>query len=193
MKKTTFLAATLALTTPAAFPFAHLWDIQEVYISADGTVQFIEFFCAFEGEFFVSAAQLQLEVNGSPINTFTFPNDLPGPTTVNRTFLAATGNFQALYGLTPDYVIPANFLGSGSNRVLDFGPFFDRVSLTGLPTDGVMSLNGLEGNDNQNSTSLNAQATPRNYAGEEITIPEPATASFVALGALGALARRRRA
>jgi serralysin len=193
MKKTTLLAAAMALATPAAFPFAHLWDIQEVYTNPDGTVQFIEFFCAFEGEFFLSAAQLQLEVNGTAVNTLNFPDDLPGPTTVNRTFLAATANFEGLFGIAPDYIIPPNFLGSGSNRVLDFGPGFDLVSLTGLPANGVMSLNGLQGNDNQASTSLNAQATPRNYAGEEVTIPEPATASLLALGALGALARRNRA
>ena len=192
MKRTILLAAAMALTTPAAFPAFHLWDIQEVYTNADGSVQFIEFYCAFEGEFFVGSAQLIFQVNGSPVNTFDFPNDIQGPTTADRTFLAATGNFEALFGIEPDYIIPANFLGSGSNRILNFGPGVDSVSLTGLPTNGVSSLDGLEGNDDPAATALKAQATPRNYAGQEITIPEPATAWLLGLGALGALARRRR-
>lgn len=192
MKTAPVFAAAMVLAAPATYPFAHLWDIQEVYTNPDGSVQFVEFFSAFDGEFFLTAAQLHLEINGSAVNTFQFPNDISGPTTANRTFLAATSNFQALYGIAPHYILPANFLGSGSNRTLNFGPFFDQVSLTGLPTNGVMSLNGLQGNDNPASTSFNAQATPRNYAGQEVTIPEPVTTSLLGLGALGALGRRRR-
>jgi hypothetical protein len=134
--------------------------------------------------------QLQLQVSGTPVNTFTFPDSLPGTTTADRTFLVATANFVTLYGITPDYIIPPNFLSGGANHVLNYGGF-DQVSLANLPTNGVMSLNGLPDNDLPDQTTINAQATPRNFAGEEVTIPEPATV-FVMLGAFAVVAVVRR-
>lgn len=150
--------AVLLLATPAALPFAHLWDIQEVYSNSNGTVQFVEFFTTGTGEFFLSATQMQLELNGVPVNTYNFPNDLSGPTTADHTFLAATANFASLYGITPDYIIPANFLVGGANRILNFGGF-DQVSLASLPTNGAMSLNGIPDDDVPTDTSINSQAT----------------------------------
>jgi len=192
MKTSAVFAAALLLGSPVAYPFAHLWDIQEVYTNADGTVQFVEFFTTGTAEFFLSSTQLQFQISGTVVNTFNFPNDLSGPTTANHTFLAGTSNFAALYGITPDYIIPANFLNGGANRTLEFGPFFDEISLVGLPTNGVMSLNGIPGNDVPSATSLNNMATPRNFAGLEITIPEPTTANVLTMGAFAALAARRR-
>jgi len=190
MRTTAVSAAVLLLASPAALPFAHLWDIQEVYSNANGTVQFVEFFTTGFSELFLTGVQLQLKVSGTPVNSFTFPSDLPGTTTENRTFLAATANFVTLYGITPDYIIPPNFLSGGANNLLDYGGF-DQVSLANLPANGVMSLNGLPDNDVPDETSINAQATPRNFAGQQVTIPEPAT-SIVLFVSLGAVAARRR-
>jgi len=192
MRTTAVSAAFLLLASPAAFPFAHLWDIQEVYSNSNGSVQFVEFFTDGGGEFFLNGVQLQLELSGSPTNTFTFPNALSGPTTANRTFLAATANFSALFGITPDYIIPANFLIGGANRTLEFGPGFDEVSLASLPTNGVMSLNGIPNNDSPDAISLNPQATPRNFAGQEVTIPEPSSTLLMIAAGLSALIIFRR-
>lgn len=191
MKTTAVFTAALLLASPAAYPFAHLWDIQEVYSNANGTVQFVEFFTDGTSEFFLSAAQMQLQISGSEVNSFQFPTDLSGPTTANKTFLAATANFATLFGITPDYIIPANFLSGGANRTLEFGLGFDEVSLAALPTDGVRSLNGIPGNDLPGSTSINDQATPRNFAGQQVTIPEPAAMHLLMLGAVGMVAAVR--
>jgi hypothetical protein len=191
MRSTVVAAGFLLFATPTAFPFAHLWDIQEVYSNASGSVQFIEFFTTGTDEFFLSGVQLQLELSGVPVSTFTFPNGLTGPTTANRTFLVATANFATIYGITPDYVIPENFLSGGADHTLNYGGF-DQVSLAALPTDGVMSLNGVPNNDLPGATTVNAQATPRNFAGQQVTIPEPTTALLVALGALTSLVVPRR-
>lgn len=75
--------------------------------------------------------------------------------------------------------------------MLDFGSF-DQVSLANLPTNGVMSLNGLPDNDVPDQTSINAQATPRNFAGQQVTIPEPASCLALLAGTLAVLPARRR-
>jgi serralysin len=191
MRTITLSAAVLLTAGPAAFPFAHLWDIQEVYSNANGSVQFVEFFTTGTDEFFLSGVVLQAKLNGVPVNSYTFQSNLSGPTTGNRTFLVATATFETLYGITPDYIIPEDFLIGGANRTLDFGGF-DEVSLANLPTDGVMSLNGIPNNDVPSATSLNSQATPRNFDGEQVTIPEPSAALFAIAGALGLLGTSRR-
>ena len=187
------LPAILLLSiSPAVLASDHLWEIQEVYSNSDGSVQFVEFFTTADGEFFVSNARLQLEIGGIPVKTFDFPTDLSGSTTANRTFLVATANFATRFGVTPDYVMPSNFLSAGLSGTLNFGPNFDRVSLSGLPTNGIASLNGLVFNSSPSAFSVNAQATPRNFAGQQITIPEPSATLLVIAGSLGGLLGRKR-
>lgn len=105
-------AARLSVCTSLCPPLGH---IQEVYSNANGTVQFVEFYTTGFSELFLTGVQLQLQVSGTPVNSFTFPSDLPGDTTADRTFLAATANFITLYGITPDYIIPPNFLSGGAS------------------------------------------------------------------------------
>jgi serralysin len=203
-------SAAVMLVPSGAFAFAHLWKIQEVYSNATGSLQFIEFLDnSGGGEFFLSSAvPLQFQINGVTVNSMPFDNttatdgsgDLstaPPGTTLNRTFLVATANFQGLFGFAPDYIIPANFMQlTGANRTVEFPSGPDEVSLTSLPLDGVMSLNGNVGNSSPSSTSINSQASPRNFAGQTVNIPEPGSLSTLVLGgaALGGLAflRRRR-
>ena len=75
--------------------------------------------------------------------------------------------------------------------MLNYGGF-DQVSLATLPSDGAMSLDGIPNNDVPTETALNAQATPKNFAGQQVTIPEPTTALLVFLGMLGATVALRR-
>ena len=158
-------------------------------------MQFIELFSASGGQEVVNGHTIRLEVASpvSTLGTFTFPTN--GPTsTLNKTYLIGTANLTALYGVTPDFILPANFLqvGTGfSNKRANFGEGADIVNLLNLPLDGVGSLNGLIGNNTITATSVNSQATPRNFAGNTFTIPEPVTASLLGFGVLALLRRRR--
>jgi hypothetical protein len=150
---------------------------------------------------------LSFQISAAPVNTMTFSNatatdgtgDLAG-STLGKTVLIGTANLFSLYGVNPDYIIPANFLSQGALNSVIFSASGDRVNLTNLPTNGVSSLDGLTTNFGQTAadTAINSQATPKNFAGQTATIPEPGTAACVVLGA-GALAgitfarRRRRA
>jgi serralysin len=71
----------------------HSWDIDEVFSNPDGTIQFIELKNASDFQTQVSSQSFTTNVN-----TFTFPNSLPGVFSANTTFLMATSGFSALPG-----------------------------------------------------------------------------------------------
>jgi serralysin len=194
-------AATLLLAPASAFSFAHLWEIQEIYTNATGSVQFVELFTdTGSSEIFLSGQTLSWDIGGVHQNTMTFSNatatdgsgDLSG-STLNKSVLIGTANLGTFYGIVPDYIIPANFLTRGAVNSVIYSASSDRVNLANLPTDGVMSLNGLV--DDPTSTAINSQATPTNFAGQTFTIPEPRIAGLIALGSVLSglvFARRRR-
>lgn len=188
MKKLLPLIVLLGLGAPTLRANFHLWDIQEVYTNLDGTVQFIEFFSATSGQEFLAAHTL----SSTGSSTFTFASDLPlnsplsghpntASSTTNQTFLMATANFTSLYGIVPDYVIPAGFLHSGTGNVLNFQTGTDAVNLTSLPTNGLQSLNADISNASATAFSTNSTATPKNFRGETAVIPEP-SAGLLLLG-----------
>ncbi len=185
------VALALAPTLPAS---QHLWDIQEVYTNSDGSVQFIEFFTASAGQQFLNGFTLT-EMNGATtLSSFTFPNNLAlnsplaghpntASSTANQTFLVATSNFTSLYGIVPDYIIPAGFLTAGAGRVLDFNVSpLESINLDSLPTNGVQSLNGLVGDEDPSHFSINSTATPKNFRGETAVIPEPSSPTIALFG-----------
>jgi len=174
-------------SAPAAF---HFFDIQEIYSNGDGSVQFVELFTTFGNQQFLDGHTLTYEVNNVTSQTVTLATNLPG-NTANKTFLVGTSNLGPLYGVTPDYVMPANFLSAGASGTINFAEGTDIVSLFSLPTNGVMSLDGMTNDSTPSATSLNAQATPRNFAGMTVTIPEPATLGALAAGAALLMRRRR--
>jgi serralysin len=183
-------ALLLLLARPAHCAF-HLFDIQEIYSNADGSVQFIELFTTFSSQQFVGGHTIRFEIGTTVTNSISLTN-LPGDT-ANKTFLAATSNFSALYGVTPDFIIPANFFSKGANNFINFAEGTDRVNLTNLPIDAVQSLNGLISDAGQtaSSTAINGFASPRNFAGQTTTIPEPSSLVLLVSGAAMALRRRR--
>ncbi len=183
------LIASAAFLTPNAHAGFHLWALSELYTNADGSVQFLEFTTTFGSQQFVAGQQVQLQMisPASVLNTFTIPTNLPSDST-NKKFLIGTANLQALYGVTPDFVITANFLavaGGFSNKTISFFGTNSLLSLTNLPLNGTQSLNYPTG-------TVNSTVTATNFAGVNSSpIPEPVTASLVGLGVLALLRRRR--
>jgi hypothetical protein len=142
-------SAALLLAGPA-WAGHHRWDISEVFSNADGTVQFVELFSAFDGE--AGLGPFTLTSNST---VFNFVTNLPSASTANTWALCATAGFAALPGApTPDYVIPDNFVNTAGDTLNYAG--VDIVVLGALPTDGVTSVDD-SGTPGQNS--------PTNFAG----------------------------
>ena len=147
------ILATLAVV-PAHATF-HRWKFDEVFSNADGSVQFIELTNAFDLEQFVSGHPLT-----STTHTVTPSTNLPAVNnmTAGHHMLFATAGFGTLAGgVTPDYLIPANFFNPAGDT-LNWAGGFDIETFDVVPTDGVHSLT-LPG-------TLTAVNSPTNFAGD---------------------------
>ena len=135
---------------------SHLWIVNELFSSIDGTVQFIELWeCC--------GSTIETQMAGKDVfsnsHTFTFPANLEGDTAY-RYLLLGTAAYAALPGVPPpDYIIPANFFSRTSDTVR--WHFYPDATLTytagQLPLDGHLSLNF------DHTTSANS---PTNWAGQ---------------------------
>jgi hypothetical protein len=144
-----------ALVGPAAAAF-HLFRINEVYSSADGTVQFVELKESTGSDFesFWMGNALT-STQGSTVRTFIFPTNLPSTSTASKSVVVATPAFAAAAGISPDFVVPAPFLFPGGGTINYAG--VDSVTYAALPTDGVTSID---------RNGVRALATPSNFAGQ---------------------------
>lgn len=168
------LAACVAvafLTFGAEASF-HTFQINEVYSSPDGSIQFVELREAFglSGQQFLSGHTLT-STQGSITRVFTFPNNLPTSSTQNRFVLIATPGFAAAAGVTPDYTVPAPFLFPGGGTVDYAG--VDQVTYPALPADGRSSVG---------RSGVAAPATPTNFAGQTGTLAPPPPPAAIAPG-----------
>ena len=145
--RTALLLLALLATLPARATF-HLWSIAEIFSSADGKVQFIEFVALDGGQQFLSGHNL---VSGT--KTYNFTSNLPGDT-AGRRFLVGTTSFAALGVVQPDYVVPDNFLNVAGGTLV-FAGGADDWDYPALPTNGTLSLL------RDGSTAVNS---PRNFA-----------------------------
>ncbi len=150
------ILALLAFCTSANATF-HLWQISEIYSNAGGSVQFIELSTSFGSQEFVTGHAINTS-QGAATHSFTLTSDLPGSST-NKTFLIGTASFAALNLVTPDYVVPDNFLFL-PNGTIDWAGA-DTVSYASLPTDGIHSIN---------RSGVVAVNSPRNFAGATGTV-----------------------
>jgi hypothetical protein len=172
--RSSFFIRTLAFATallaalPAAATF-HLWQMRELYSSADGKVQFLELSALSGGQEFVAQHTITA-TQGSVTRSFTIPGNLPGDS-AGRRFLVGTESFQALAipgGFRADFVVPDNFFFLG-NGTINFGEFSDLWNYSGLPSDGTLSL-GRDG-----STATNS---PGNFSGNNGTVVLPAATAL---------------
>src|SRR5947208_11924927 len=101
------LGAAVFLSSNVARASYHLWDVNEVYSSADGTVQFIELRALAGGQQNLGSFSATIRsTNSSGINVFTFPTNLPGDTT-SKTCILGTSNLTSVPGgVVPCYIVP---------------------------------------------------------------------------------------
>jgi hypothetical protein len=151
-------AIVLVLASGAARATFHLWQLNEIYSNADGTVQFVELITNAGGQEFVAGHTIT-STQGATTRSFTFPSNLPDDS-AGRTFLVGTAGFAALGLVTPDYIVPDGFLFTTNGRVNFVGA--DSVSWAALPTDGVLSIN------RSGAVGVNS---PKNFAGVTGSVP----------------------
>lgn len=145
----------------------HLWTMNELYSSADGTVQFLEMTALSGGQQFLQAQQL-ISSSGGTTRTFTFPNDLPGDTAGKR-MLIGTQGYAALSGVPrPDYTVPNNFFFRTGGSINFAG--VETWNHGALPTDnqslnrnGTTAVNSPTNFFGTTGTVVPAAATPLNF------------------------------
>lgn len=184
------LTLLFGLSGPALATF-HLYQVDQIYSNADGSVQFIDFFDQFFNEQdgqFSSQGKLTVEQGGTT-HTFLFPNDLPSALTANTHFLVATAGYTLIPGtVAADFIVPNDFLFTGGGTIRYFSDFTgevgDQLTYGALPTDGIHSIT-------RNGTLRDNLAI--NFAGESGAVPgpvpEPANLLLMGVGLALVLAR----
>ena len=139
----------------------HLYRINEIFSDVTGSIQFIEMSVGQHNfESFWQGEEIWVEQN-SQINSFTFPSDLPSSETANTSVLLATQGFANLEIVTPDFILPNNFLFTLGEATVQFG-HVDSVTYSALPLNGAQSI------DRDGVIGINS---PKNFAGVTGTIP----------------------
>jgi serralysin len=177
------LALTLACAQTPAFAAFHLWEVNEIFRSADGSLQYVELFNLSDFENAIAGHKV-IASGGGPNREFAFPGNLATTSTANKTLLIATANFQALTGVTPDYTLPANFLNAGGGSVL-FDGSGDSITYAAGAFTGANALG---------PGAVSQLPTPKNFAGQTgtIPVPEPGAGVLAAAAGIACLRRRRR-
>lgn len=163
----------LALVAFASWAEAnfHQFRIEQIYTNADGSIQFVVLkeCCNTNGEHEWDSQSLRA-TSPAGTKTFTFPNNLPSSATANKRVLVATPGFAALGIVTPDFVIPANFIPIGGGSLNYAG--VSQVSFGPLPTDGTSAILATE------------QVVPNvatNFAGQSASVVQTAPSTALAV------------
>ena len=142
------LAATCSVLAPSTQAAFHLWEVGEVYSSADGQVQFIELTALAGSQQFLQNQQIRT-TNSAGVSTFTFPTNLPTDSG-GKTCLIGTASLASVPGgVTPNYIIPPNFIRrpiGGSGAAVTFVPASSTMNTINLPSDGQAALLRAGGN-----------------------------------------------
>src|SRR5437868_4418266 len=83
--------AMFLLPLDVAHATFHLWSINEIYSSADGSVQFVEFSTTSSGQNLTGSHVITCS-GPQGTHTFTIPANLPSSATANKTFIIGTSN-----------------------------------------------------------------------------------------------------
>ena len=147
-----------------------LWEIQEVYSNDDGSIQFIELFSKHDNQNFPNEITIESRDSSDKLhNAYVFTTSGLIDKTENHSLLLATPGFSVLPGgVTPDYVIPFDFLITAGGTLRIFATSgepsgtneleYDKLEYEWFQTKGVSSfhLNG----------SFFGANSPTNFAGE---------------------------
>ncbi len=137
-------AAGAVIAASTAQAGVHTWDVNEVFSSADGLIQYIELkeTAGGVGEINLAGRLVTSETTG---NQFVFPANLVPPPSLKH-LLLATQSFADLPGApTPDHIIPPNFFSTAGDT-LRFHTVDTWVIAPGaIPTDCVSSLDRITG------------------------------------------------
>jgi hypothetical protein len=130
------VAATWLIATSGSYAAFHLFQIEQIYSNADGSVQFIVL--VDPGQANNGENQWTGQTITSAGNVYTFASDLPSFLTGGKRALIATQGFANLNIVTPDYIVPNGFLSVGSGTV-NYADV-DQVTYSALPIDGVSAI-----------------------------------------------------
>ena len=150
----------LMFVASEAFGAFHLFQIEQLFSNADGTVQFVVMH-EFTGSNFenVWGGNTLVSTHAGVNKVFTFPNNLSSTNTAGHRVLIATQGFAALGIVAPDYTIPNGFLPTDGGTVNYAG--VDSVTFPSLPTDGTTAIN-------RNGVMIQNLAT--NFAGQSASV-----------------------
>ncbi|MDP6415441.1 MAG: cytochrome c, partial [Gammaproteobacteria bacterium] len=164
---------TLIAGVPQAAADFHLWSINEVFTTADGTIQFIELTTSATGQNNLNGHTLVSSGTGVDPVTYNFDSNLSGET-ADSTVLLATQEFATQTGLQPDYIIPDNFIAV-TGGTLNFGEGTDTLAYNKeqLPLNGSQSIDG--GGAAQSASPLNFSNLPATVAVDSYSSFDAAT------------------
>ncbi len=170
-------AAALGLGAASpAFGAFHLWRVSEMFTDATGQVQFIEMFTTFSGQQFMTTHTIACTNPGNTqTNTYLFQSNTCAPTN-NKRIVLATAAFAALPGsVTPDYIIPANFLFKEGGSI-NFGPNQQIFTYPAMPINGTDALQDDTFTTSPPYVFTVGRNNPTNCAGSvgSVTVPPPA-------------------
>jgi Ca2+-binding RTX toxin-like protein len=140
----------------------HLFHIAELYSNSDGSVQYIELLGETDGQPFLNGHTIT--VQGDTLNQYQFTGNLPSSSTAGKSMLLATQKFADLGLVTPDFIIPEDFLFiDGGTITFPADQATNDVHVYGaLPVDGTSAL------DDDDASVTNS---PVNFAGVTGSIP----------------------
>lgn len=156
----------------------HFFHITEVYSNSDGNVQFIEFVGDANGQHLWAGHEI-ISTDGVDTNQYPITLNLPSSATDDRSVLVATQGFADLGLVTPDYIVPNDFLFLTDGQAIF--PDMDELAYDSLPVSGTQSLDG------SGATIANS---PTNFAGQTGSIPgNPIVGTSAANGITGTSAK----
>ena len=175
------IATMLVLAAQAASANFHLFQVEQLFSNADGTVQFIVMheFAGMNGENMWMGNTLT-STRAGVAKQFIFNKDLPGGSydpygygmmaspTANRRVLIATQGFAALGLITPDFVVPNGFLPTNGGT-LDYAGV-ETFTFSSLPTDGVTAIN---------RSGVMIQNVATNFAGQTVSVTATAASAAI--------------